>query len=1144
VEILLLIVAVVAWVLVRRMDRAEMFRQLELQRRDIGRLERDLAALRRVVLPDERPIPVVTAAAVSVPVEAVAPVAPVVPVAPPPPPPVVVASVASVESVVLVSEASQAVPVEADVVRFVQPKEPVDNVPVAASVAADAVTREAVPAAYAPMFRSVEAPVSEAAGSSKQSLELTLGVNWLNRLAIVLLVIGVAGGLYWEVTHLGPVGKLLTAYGICAVLLGGGLWLERKPQYRVFARAGIGGGWALTFLTTYAMYFFPATQVLSSQAVDLVLLFGVGVGMVWHSLRYRSQVVTGLAFLLAFSTVTISQVTAFSLLASAVLALGLEVVCVREAWYGLELAGVLAAYGNHFLWLDRVLGQSGGPGHVFPHWGESTGLLLLFWAIFRVGYCVRKPADATAEGMSGLVAVVNSAGVLALMKYQSFHPEWGFRALLALGAVEMVLAFVMRGRRRPAFTVLVTIASVLLVAAIPLRFGGATWPVLWVLQGEALFLCGLWLKERVLRWLGVIAHLLVVGQLVLMHGGVVLVDRTPELWKIAVAFFCVAAAMWVNAEWLGRAEDADEHKDVDAFGAALRVSSFAAAACAALGIWILVPGWTLALLWALLALVLVEVGLRASSLGLRLQGYGVLAAALVRLTAVNFAETRVRGWDDVRLWAGAGLVAACVLLYERLRRAGESALDEERAQVAGGIMWCASGVAAWVLYLEVPEKWLAVGWVVLALVLVEYGLRVGSRGLRVQGYLAVAGALGWLGFVNFISTATAGFRDARLWAGVGVVAACVLLHERLRRSERVSAEERTGVAGAAMWCASGVAAWVLYLELPERWLAVGWAVLALVLVEYGVRVRSLSVRLQAYGSLAGSLCWLVMVNFTAAGKAGWGDPRLWAGLVVVEACVLVHERLVRAGEIVLAEERTGVAGAVMWCASALVTGLFYLELPERWLAAGWAGFALVLAGFALVRDGARIRRKALLLALLAAGRGIFVNLGSAGDWWWSSGTSTAGVGTMPADWGRLAFFVAVGLLMVAIPVGFMLRRRELAGGGGVLGAVLRRPEQVFFFAALAMLFAWMPVDFHQGSLTMAWSGLGVAVFLVALAVGERSFRLSGLVLLLFGVAKLLAVDVWGLPSVQRYLLLIGVGVALLLVSFLYSRFGDRLKEYL
>jgi Predicted membrane protein (DUF2339) len=465
----------------------------------------------------------------------------------------------------------------------------------------------------------------------------------------------------------------------------------------------------------------------------------------------------------------------------------------------------------------------------------------------------------------------------------------------------------------------------------------------------------------------------------------------------------------------------------------LKVSSFAAAACAVLGIWVLVPGWTLVLLWALLALVLVEVGLWARSVMLRLQGYGVLAVAVFRLVAVNFAETHVSGWHDVRLWAGVAVVVACVLVHERLRRVGES----------------------------------------------------------------------------------------------------------------VAVEERVGIAGAAMWCASGVAAWVLYLELPERWLAVGWAVLALVLVEYGLRVRSLSVRLQGYGVLAGSLCWLVIVNFQATGKAGWHDVRLWAGVALVAACVLVHERLGREGEIVLAEERTGVAGAVMWCASALVTGLLYMELPERWLAAGWAAFALLLAGFALVRDGARIRRKALLLALLAAGQGIFLNLGSAGNWWYSSGTMTVGAGTTwGTDWGRLAFFVAMGLLVIAIPVGFVLRRRELAGGGGALGRVLRRPEQVFFFAVLAMLFVWMPVDFHRGALTMAWSGLGVAIFLVALEVGERSFRLSGLGVLLFGVVKLLAVDVWGLPSVERYLLLIGVGVALLLVSFLYSRFGDRLKEYL
>jgi hypothetical protein len=90
------------------------------------------------------------------------------------------------------------------------------------------------------------------------------------------------------------------------VMLGAGIWFDRKERYRILAQAGIGGGWALFFFTTYAMYHVPAAHVLSSQAADLVLMLAVAVAMVAHTLRYHSQVVTGLAFLLAFLTVTIS----------------------------------------------------------------------------------------------------------------------------------------------------------------------------------------------------------------------------------------------------------------------------------------------------------------------------------------------------------------------------------------------------------------------------------------------------------------------------------------------------------------------------------------------------------------------------------------------------------------------------------------------------------------------------------------------------------------------------------------------------------------------------------------------------------------------------------------------------------------------
>jgi uncharacterized membrane protein len=70
------------------------------------------------------------------------------------------------------------------------------------------------------------------------------------------------------------------------------------------------------------------------------------------------------------------------------------------------------------------------------------------------------------------------------------------------------------------------------------------------------------------------------------------------------------------------------------------------------------------------------------------------------------------------------------------------------------------------------------------------------------------------------------------------------------------------------------------------------------------------------------------------------------------------------------------------------------------------------------------------------------------------------------------------------------------------------------------------------------------VFLFALWVGERSYRLSGLGLLLLCVGKIVVIDVWGLGARDRYVTFIIMGGALLLVSFLYTKYRETIKEYL
>jgi len=104
----------------------------------------------------------------------------------------------------------------------------------------------------------------------------------------------------------------------------------------------MGGGWALLYFTTYAMNHVGAAKVLESETLDFVLLLIVAAAMVAHTLRYDSRVVTGLAFLLAFSTINISHAPPSSLLASAILAVALVVIVGRRRWFDLEVLAIAA----------------------------------------------------------------------------------------------------------------------------------------------------------------------------------------------------------------------------------------------------------------------------------------------------------------------------------------------------------------------------------------------------------------------------------------------------------------------------------------------------------------------------------------------------------------------------------------------------------------------------------------------------------------------------------------------------------------------------------------------------------------------------------------------------------------------------------
>ena len=91
-----------------------------------------------------------------------------------------------------------------------------------------------------------------------------VGGNWLNKLGVLVLVIGIALLLGYEFTRVGPAGRVAIGMGVGLTMLIGGVFIERKQAYAIFARGLIGGGWAALYFTTYAMHALPAAKVIDN----------------------------------------------------------------------------------------------------------------------------------------------------------------------------------------------------------------------------------------------------------------------------------------------------------------------------------------------------------------------------------------------------------------------------------------------------------------------------------------------------------------------------------------------------------------------------------------------------------------------------------------------------------------------------------------------------------------------------------------------------------------------------------------------------------------------------------------------------------------------------------------------------------------
>jgi hypothetical protein len=527
---------------------------------------------------------------------------------------------------------------------------------------------------------------------------------------------------------------------------------------------------------------------------------------------------------------------------------------------------------------------------------------------------------------------------------------------------------------------------------------------------------------------------------------------------------------------------------------------------------------------------------------------GMLASVLVagQMLAYDAAEVFGRRMDDADLSANESLsilfVVAAAIFYLNahwvLRRWADLFTTEfdrkvmQRLSYAGALMLL---VATWIAF---PQSWTAVAWCALGLGLVIAAAKFEIPELRYQSAILAELSVIRVLTINLGATDTIHGFTLRL---VTIVLVSVLLY--VTSTWVTTAGEETWsfqqiTSKGYSWAASFLLALLAWYELRPIAVADAWIVGGLALLELGLVRKCLSLRLQSYVAIASVFIRIFFVNLNAAGVPGEVSPRFYTVVPIMLAFFYAYWRLHSGeSELVTSEKKWQVRGICCWMGTISIASLMRFELEPDWVAAAWAALAFVLIAIAW-RSGLRLFLYQGYVAVAGVlFRTVLHNFYERSYFpapFWESRWVTVG-GT-------------VVLLLAALPITFQMQRTgegsEESGLGQLVQSLARHPEQLFFFIAVGILTVLLGLEMRHGMVTLSWGLEGVAVFLIALRLGERSFRLTGLGLLLLCVGKILVDDVWRLNQQDRYLTFIVLGAALLFVSFLYTRNREMLRKYL
>jgi uncharacterized membrane protein len=555
---------------------------------------------------------------------------------------------------------------------------------------------------------------------SRASLEEDVGMKWFARIGILALIIGVGFFIKYAIdngwiSHLTRI-ILGVVFGVALVVFGD--IVSKKKRYAHWGKTLVGGGLAITYFVVYAAYHFIEYReaIGMPQSLNILLMMLVVLSAVVLSLKDNSQIIAGEAFLLGYITSLLSNnFELLTLVYGLLLTLGLVFVVCYKRWTVLGFGGLVVSYGLYVL-LDP------------SSFAYAAVILVTYFVAFTVQSLF---LNKQFHGQAVTMTVANSMVFFLLfyIQMQEYYPHLAGLFTLLVALVHLMLYYVKQSQEKKLGASYLYLGLLYLTLTVPIELNNELITIVWAI--ETLVLVLLYVKLEMPAFKHAAYG---VGFITLFKN--VLIDSTTlhaldfahflsstrffSFLATAVAFFVVYRVLSQYHKLLPPSEQ------------------LVPIICSWISSGVLVLILILELIsdyspWLSLVLIVVSLLLFFGKSHYRLQSAivsGLLFAKLVLLDSWH-----LRLFDTYGLFSNSRLIVflAAIALYYFLAHVWKT--ERDVFILSKFYLYAGTFLAFLLLVIELEEFWISIGWTILALAVMIWGLAANNKDLRLQAMI-------------------------------------------------------------------------------------------------------------------------------------------------------------------------------------------------------------------------------------------------------------------------------------------------------------------------------------------------------------------------------------------------------------------------